>query len=171
MVYRFMSEWRGEHTIREMAGVLGVSSSAYYKWAKHNVSGGRKKAGEEPIDLIGLVQERHHSRYGSPWVREALLRDCGRRVSRKKAARLMRENGLNALRRRKFIPTANSNHGLEICENILNRGFQADKAGEKWVSDITCLRTTGGRVYLTIVLDLYDRSIIGWAFSGDKENC
>ncbi|MDR1637643.1 MAG: DDE-type integrase/transposase/recombinase, partial [Treponema sp.] len=56
-----------------------------------------------------------------------------------------------------------------MCENILNREFQADRDGEKWVSDITYLRTVGGWVYLTVVLDLYDRKVIGWAFSADME--
>jgi transposase InsO family protein len=108
-------------------------------------------------------------------VREELRNKYGKGVSRKKAAvaaslPLMRENGLNARRRRKFIPTTNSNHGLPVCENILNREFQAQRGGEKWVSDITYLRTLGGWVYLTVVLDLYDRKIIGWAFSADMES-
>ncbi|MDR2245404.1 MAG: hypothetical protein LBE17_01820, partial [Treponema sp.] len=68
--------------------------------------------------------------------------------------------------RRKFIPTTNSNHGLPVCENILNREFQAGRDGEKRVSSyqrhaITYLRTLGGQVYLTVVLDLYDRKVIG----------
>jgi putative transposase len=54
----------------------------------------------------------------------------------------MRENGLNARRRRKFIPTTNSNHGLEVCENLLNREFHAGHGGEKWVSDITYCGTS-----------------------------
>jgi transposase InsO family protein len=87
----------------------------------------------------------------------------------KKVARLMRENGLNARRRGKFIPTTNSNHGLAVCENLLNREFQAETAGEKWVSDITYLRVLGGWLYLTVVLDLYDRNVIGWAFSAGLE--
>jgi transposase InsO family protein len=90
-------------------------------------------------------------------------------VSRKKAASLMRENGLNARRKRKFIPTTDSNHGLAVCDNLLNREFHAERAGEKWVSDITYLRTRGGWVYLTVVLDLYDRKVIGWALSGGLE--
>ncbi|MDR2097333.1 MAG: DDE-type integrase/transposase/recombinase [Spirochaetaceae bacterium] len=104
-----------------------------------------------------------------PQVREALRREYGKRVSRKKAARLMWENGLNARRRGKFIPTTNSNHGIPVCENLLNREFHAEWAGEKWVSDITYLRTTSGWVYLTAVLDLYDRKVIGWALSADME--
>jgi transposase InsO family protein len=107
-------------------------------------------------------------------VREALRLEYGKRVSRKKVARLMRENGLNARRRRKFIPTTNSNHGLPVCENLLNREFHAECAGAKWDSSyhrnaITYLRTTSGWVYLTAVLDLNDRKVIGWALSADME--
>jgi transposase InsO family protein len=141
---------------------LGVSSSAYYKWAKKEEAGGRKGGDEELIELIIRIPDRHHSRYGVPRVREAVYRDYGRRVSRKNVARLMRENGLNAIRRKKFIPATNSNHGLEVRENILNREFQAERGGEKWVSDITYLRALGGWVYLTVVLDLFDRKVIGW---------
>jgi transposase InsO family protein len=68
----------------------------------------------------------------------------------------MRENGLNARRRRMFIRTTDSNHTLEVCENILNREFHAEKGGMKWVSDITYLRTVHGWVYLTVVRDLYE---------------
>jgi hypothetical protein len=75
MVYRFMSEHRDEWTIREMAGVFGVSSSAYYKWVKKGVFGGRKEADAELVELIRRIQEQHHSRYGSPRVRETLRRD------------------------------------------------------------------------------------------------
>ncbi|MDR3174136.1 MAG: IS3 family transposase [Treponema sp.] len=85
----------------------------------------------ELVDLIRRIQEKHHYRYGSPRVREELRSKYRKRVSRKKVARLMRENGLNARRRGKFIPTTNSNHGLPVCENLLNREFHAEKGGEK----------------------------------------
>jgi transposase InsO family protein len=75
-------------------------------------------------------------------------------------------NGLNARRRRKFIPTTDSKHGLAASENILNREFHAEKGGQKRVSGITYLRAESGRVYLTVALDLFDRNIVGWALSG-----
>jgi transposase InsO family protein len=169
MVYQFMRENRGQHTVREMAATFGVSCSAYYRWAGKGTSSRREEADTELLLLIREIAERHHFRYGSPRVRETLRRDYGKRVSRKKTARLMRENGLNARPWRKFIPTTNSNHGLEVCDNLLDRRFHAEGGGEKWVSDITYLRTTGGWVYLTVVLDLYDRKVIGWALSADLE--
>jgi transposase InsO family protein len=113
---------------------LGVSGSAYYRWARYGVSEGRRKADAGLIALIREIVVRHHRRSGSPRVREELRRVYGTRVSLKNVARLMRENGLNARRRRKYILTTRSNHGLPVCENVLDRQFYAGKPGEKWVS-------------------------------------
>ena len=168
--YRFMQENQGQYAVREVAEVFGASSSAYYQRVKQAASGAGKEGGKELADLIRRIHEQHHYRYGSPRVREALRRDGGKQVSRKKAARLMRENGLNARGRRKFIPAANSNRGPPACENILNRAFQAPGGGEQWVPDITYLRAWGGWVYLTVVLGRYDRKVMGWAFSAGMES-
>jgi transposase InsO family protein len=81
----------------------------------------------------------------------------------------MRENGLNARKRGKYIQTTNSKHSLPVCENILNQQFHTERPGEKWVSDITYLRTIIGWIYLTVVVDLFDRKVIGWAISGSLE--
>ena len=82
-------------------------------------------------------------------------------MSLKKVAPLMRENGLNARKRRTFVRTTQSNYQLPVCENILNWDFHAEEGGQKWVSDITYLRTLGGWVYLATVMDLCDRKILG----------
>jgi transposase InsO family protein len=73
----------------------------------------------------------------------------------------MRENKLQARRRRKAVYTADSSHRLEVSGNILNREFHASFSGEKWVSDITYLRIDKDWLYLTAVLDLRDRKVIG----------
>jgi len=160
-----MRENQDQFTITEMAGLLGVSRSAYYKWARKGVSSRRKEADAQLLHLIRQIVLKHHRRYGSPRVRQELRTVYGIRVSLKKVARLMRENGLNARRRRRFIPTTDSKHSFPVYENILNRMFHAERSGEKWVSDITYLRTLDGWIYLTIVLDLFDRKVIGWALS------
>jgi len=156
---------QSRYAIKEMAGLFGVSRSAYYQWARTGVSERRKINDLELIRLIREIAERHHLRYGSPRVRLELRNVYEKRVSLKKVARLMRENGLNARRRRKHIWTTDSRHAFPVCGNILNREFYAERGGQKWVSDITYLRTFNGWVYLTIVLDLFDRKIIGWALS------
>jgi len=161
---------RNRYTIREMAGLFGVSPGAYYQWARNGVSQRRKTADAELVRLIREIAVRHRGRYGSPRIRRELRDAYGKRVSLKKVARLMRENGLNARRRRTFIRTTDSKHGFAVCENILNREFHAEKGGQKWVSDITYLRTVNGWVYLSVVLDLYDRKVIGWAISAGMES-
>jgi transposase InsO family protein len=112
--------------------------------------------------LIKSVFDGHCGRYGSPRVWEE-LKAGSIKVSRKRVERLMREQKLRARRRRKHAKTTDSSHGLAVAGNILNRDFKAAHPGEKWVSDITYLRTTFGWLYLTVVIDLWDRKVIGWS--------
>src|SRR5215510_5583198 len=165
MAYKFMEKNQGQYTITEMAGLFGISRSAYYQWTKNGVPQRRSNADAELVELIREIVRKHCRRYGIVRVRIELRKVYGKHVSRKKVARLMRENGLNARRNRKFVPTTDSKHSLPVCENILERQFHAEKPGQKWVSDITYLRTVGGWIYLTAIIDLYDRKVIGWAFS------
>ena len=165
MAYQFMKANQSRYAIKEMAMLFGVSRSAYYRWARNGASQRRKADDAELVRLILEIAAKHHRRYGSPRVRRELRDTYGKRVSLKKVARLMRENGLNARKSRKHIPTTDSNHTLKVFENILSRKFYAESGGVKWVSDITYLRTVNGWVYLTIVLDLFDRKIVGWALS------
>jgi len=115
--------------------------------------------------LIRRIVERHKRRYGSPRVRQELRQVHGKRVSQKRVARLMRENRLNARCGWRRPRTTDSGHGLGVCGNVLDRDFRAEGPGRKWVSDITYLRVLGGWLYLTVVLDLFDRKVVGWAFS------
>jgi transposase InsO family protein len=165
MAYQFIKANKDRYTVKEMTARLGVSRSAYYRWAHLGASQRRKTEDTELIRLIREIVTTHQRRYGSPRVRRQLRDTYGKRVSLKKVARLMRENGLNARRRRVFVRTTDSTHTLPVCENILSREFHAERSGQKWVSDITYLRTIEGWVYLTVVIDLYDRKVIGWALS------
>ena len=144
---------------------MGLSRIAYYKWHKSGCATQKINPDAELIKHIRKIVFKHHRRYGSPRVRKELWVKHGINVSRKKVARLMREHGLNARARRKYIPTTDSRHSLPVCENILNRNFNAERQVQKWVSDITYLRTLNGWIYLTVVLDLFDRKVIGWALS------
>ena len=169
MAYQFMQTNQNCYTIKEMAKLFGVSRNAYYRWNKEGVSNLRQIADRELLRLILEIVSKHHRRYGIPRVHQELREVYGKHVSRKKIARIMRENGLNARRKRRFIPTTDSKHTLPICENILNREFFSQEEGQKWVSDITYLRTKNGWIYLTIILDLFDRKIIGWALSSNMK--
>jgi transposase InsO family protein len=152
-----------------MTGLFGVSRGAYYKWLKEGCPSREKNPDIWLIELIRKIVEKHHRRYGILRVRKELWIKHGINISRKKVAKLMRENGLNARRRRKYIPTTDSKHSLPVCENILNCEFYAEKQCQKWVSDITYLRTLNGWIYFTVVLDLFDRKVIGWALSANLD--
>jgi len=153
----------------EMTGLFGVSRGAYYQWLKEGCPSRDTNPNTELIELIRTIVLKHHRRYGILRVRKELWVKHGINVSRKKVAKLMREHGLNARRKRKFIPTTDSKHSLPVCENILNREFHAERPGQKWVSDITYLRTLSGWIYCTVVLDLFDRKAIGWSLSENME--
>jgi len=169
MVYRFIQENKGEFTVKEMAELLGVSREAYYQWTRRGFS---NRHSEEDADLLCLIREivnNHYRRYGILRVRKELLNKYGKRVNRKKVAKMMREHGLNARQRKKHIKTTDSKHSFPVCDNILDQQFYAEKPGQKWVSDITYLRTTDGWLYLTAIIDLFDRKVIGWSFSDNME--
>jgi len=152
-----------------MTGLFGVSRGAYYKWLKAGLSKPNDDLDAELVRLITEIVLDNSYRYGNPRVKKELFKRHGLRVSRKKVARLLRKHGLNARRTRKWTTTTDSNHSYPVCENILNRSFFAAKPGQKWVSDITYLRTVNGWLYLTVVIDLFDRKIIGWALSNTME--
>ncbi len=77
----------------------------------------------------------------------------------------MKQLGLRSKLSKKFKVTTNSNHNYLIVENILNREFVVKTPSKAWVSDITYIQTKDGFIYLTTIMDLYDRKIIGWSLS------
>jgi transposase InsO family protein len=77
----------------------------------------------------------------------------------------MRENGIVAIRTRKYKVTTDSNHTLAVAPNLLDRDFSATAPNQKWAGDITYIWTSEGWLYLAVILDLYSRRIIGWAVS------
>lgn len=104
--------------------------------------------------------------YGSPRIHQE-LKARGIPVSRPRIARIMRSSGLRANASRKFVATTDSKHKYPIAQNILNRKFNVVKKAQVWVSDITYVRTKQGWLYLTVIIDLWDRKVIGWAMSKD----
>lgn len=93
------------------------------------------------------------------------LRDEGFKVSRPRVARLMKKHGIRAQTKRKFKVTTDSDHDYPLSPNRLDRDFSADRFGAVWTSDITYIRTGEGWLYLTVVMDLFNREIVGWAMS------
>jgi hypothetical protein len=80
-------------------------------------------------------------------------------------AQSLRRQGLRAKGARKYKATTNSNHNLPVALNLLQQDFSAERANQKWVSDITYIATEEGWLYLAVVVDLYSRIVVGWSMS------
>lgn len=82
----------------------------------------------------------------------------------------MRKHSIRSIIRKKYrVQTTASNHSYAIAENYLDRNFYATRLAEKWVSDLTYIKPQQGWLYLTAVLDLADRKVVGWALSETME--
>ena len=113
---------------------------------------------------IKELYDQHQGRYGSPRICETLNRQ-GYQVNHKRVARLMREAGLLAHGKKKFKATTNSKHDQPVRPNLLERNFEVAAPNQVWTGDITYIATAEGWLYLAVVIDLFSRRIIGWAFS------
>ena len=147
--------------VGRLCRVLGVSRSGYY--------GCRQRAKLAPKACLVSTQLKAEFAasgkvYGSRRL-SAVLCAQGLRTGRHRVRRLMREHGLRALWRRKFVHTTDSGHALPVSANVLARRFNPSGPNQAWVSDITYIRTRSGWLYLAVVLDLYARKVVGWAMA------
>lgn len=148
-----------------MCEVLNVSSSCFYRWLVWPESP-REQRSKALVDKIQQVHSDSKYIYGSPRIPAELHRK-GEMVSRSYVARLMKKHGIRSKVKKKYRVTTDSSHSYRIAENLLQRDFSADSLSQKWVSDITYIHTGKGWLYLTTVIDLADRKVIGWSLSTD----
>ena len=162
-----MAEHLHEFPLRMMSRVLKVSRAGFYDWRRRRPSN-RSDDEQKLRARIAELHSRSDKTYGSPRIL-AELRDEGRHVSRKRVARIMRENGLFSRHRRKFRPTTNSAHPFPVSENTLCQNFSAEEKNRKWVTDVTYIPTHEGWLYLAVVIDLFSRRVVGWSMDSQLE--
>mgnify|MGYP003633046341 FL=1 len=161
-----MKENVSKHAVEKMCNMFKVSRSGYYDWLDRKPSK-RVIETDQIKSEINVIYKASKNRYGSLKITNELTKR-GWVISRPRVARMMRSEGLKSIINKKYrCTTTESNHSLPVVENHLDRDFSASRPGQKWVSDITYIPTKQGWLYLTIVLDLFDRKIIGWALSTD----
>lgn len=150
-----------------MCQVLGVSRSGFYKWLN---SGPSNRCIENQLLTAKIRQIHHRSKrtYGSPRI-FARLRQEGVKVSRVRVARLMKKAGIRSEHKKKYRATTDSKHEHPVAENLLDRNFQVAAIGQAWVSDLTYIATAQGWLYLTVIIDLACRKVIGWALSANLQ--
>ncbi len=114
---------------------------------------------------IKAAHQASRGTYGSPRVHHDLVAQ-GHTVGRDRVARLMRENDLRGKRKRRFRNTTQSKHCHPVAPNVLEREFTVEQPNTAWVGDITYVWTAEGWLYVSTLLDLYSRKVVGWAMSG-----
>ena len=163
MRFQFIEDHREECPVTRMCKVLNVSPSGFYAWCSRPVSA-REMANRELVKKIEDVYYDSYETYGSPRVyHELKSQDVA--CSENRVARLMRLRGLRAKQVRHYKSTTKRNKRHPVAPNLLNRDFSADRPDHKWLTDITYIPTQEGWLYLAVILDLYNRGIVGWAMS------
>jgi len=156
----------GKYPVEKMSELLGVARSAYYEWLRKNIDSTKESKWVSLEEQVNKEFKASKGTYGSPRICNA-LKERGIEVSKSTVARVMHRLDLQARPRRKFVHTTDSKHNYKVFENILDRKFNSDRVNEKWVSDITYIPTKNGWGYLTVILDLSDRMVVGWTLSRD----
>ncbi len=151
-------------SIAEMCAIAQVGRAGYYRFLT------TLGAGDKDIDLRDAIQRiaLEFPAYGRPRMTAELHRR-GWQVGPNRVYRLMREDNLLCLRRRKFVVTTNSRHDLAVYPNLAS-GMVLTDIEQLWVADLTYIRLALEFVYLAVILDAYSRRVIGWALGRTLED-
>jgi len=160
-VTRYIEERRETFGVEPICSVLGVPVSTHYARRSRKPSR-RELRDRELLGEIEAARSGYRRVYGArkTWLE---LRRRGIEVGRDQVARVMRSHGIaGKLRGRRPRTTIPDETALERARDLLQRDFAAAAPNEKWVCDITYLRTWAGFCHLAFVLDCYSRMIVGW---------
>ncbi|MEK7339755.1 MAG: IS3 family transposase, partial [Verrucomicrobiota bacterium] len=159
----FMKKQHDKCTVKKMAKLLEVSRSNFYYFVHRTIT---KRAMEnaEYLKKIKSIHERSRCIYGSPRIHAELKKE-GMICSRRRIAKIMRENGIQAKTYKLWKKIAVAKTHQEIAPNYANQNFTVDAPNKTWVSDISYIATREGWLYLAVVLDLFSRKIVGFSMS------
>ncbi len=167
MRFEFILLEKAFFPITVLCAVLAVSPSGFYAWRRRPPSARTTRDAQLAAHVVASHKRSRRS-YGSPRV-HADLRARSIRVGRKRVERIMRENGLQARRKRRFRRTTDSKHTYPIAPNLLARRFNVDEPNKVWVTDVTAIWTLSGWTYLAAMLDLHGRRVVGWAMNRSND--
>lgn len=154
-----------QFAVKECCVALRVSRSGYYQWVGTEQSE-RVELNAELLKEIRRVYHEHKGRYGSPRISRQLRHEgvvCGEH----RVARLMRQNGLAARRKKAFRPRTTT-PGQEAAPNLIKE-LEPSAPNQVWASDITYVATLEGWLYLAVILDLFSRRVVGWKLGESLE--
>jgi transposase InsO family protein len=162
-VTRYIDAYRGRFGVEPICRVLGVSASAYYQ----RRTGTRSQRVVDDERMLGVIRELHlanYEAYGSRRMWKALRR-AGHEIGRDRVARLMRRANMQGAKRRTKQWKTTTPHASARRPDLVNRRFHATRPDALWVADFTYLRTWQGPVFLSFVIDVWSRRVVGWQFA------
>ncbi|SIT50855.1 transposase [Paraburkholderia piptadeniae] len=165
MKYAFIERNRRHWPISVLCEVLDVSPSGYHQRRQRTAQDkpGRSRVSDDALLAhIKAIHSQVKGEYGWPRMWKELLAR-GVRVGKERVRKLMAQHGIRARHKRKYIATTNSNHGLPVAPNLLERNFTATAPNQVWTSDITYVATAEGWLYLAVIIDLFSRQVVGWS--------
>src|SRR5689334_23072051 len=145
-----------------MCSALGASASGFRAWLSGGSADRQRLSDQQLVSLMRAVHSEVKHAYGSPRMLDE-LRGRGFAVGKTRVERLMREHAIRARHKRRFKVTTDSKHNLPVAANLLDRQFSAPAPNRLWSADLTYVWTEEGWLYLAVVLDLFNREIVGWA--------
>ena len=167
MRFAFIHVEKAFYPVAILCFTLEVSRSGYYAW-RERPRAARAREDEQLAAEIAVAHRRSRGAYGSPRIHRD-LRAKGRRIGRKRVARLMRTHGIAGKQKRRFRRTTDSNHDQPIAPNLLKRQFATEAPNQVWVTDVTYIPTAEGWLFLAVMLDLFSRRVVGWAASAQND--
>ncbi len=154
---------QADYSVKKLCNVLGVSTSGYYAWRTREPSA-RAKADAVISQQIRTIHEASRGTYGVPRI-HAELAATGIRVGRKRISRLMRDDAIQGVSRRKSFKTTRRGRERHGIPDLVERDFRATGPDQLWVADITYVPTWSGFVFLAVVLDAFSRRVVGWSMA------
>lgn len=148
--------------VKKMCDVLGVKRENYYRWVSSQKR--KEERQKEENESIRLVEEAFEESGRVNGYRRIArdLNEAGHAISEYKVRRIMRENGFYPELAVKYKPQRNGKTDGRYCENIVRQQFDVKRKNQVWAGDITYIKTSIGWVYLAVVMDLFNREIIGY---------
>ena len=175
MKYAWISKHKKVWPVTLACEVLEVSTSGYFEhWrrkdtTKPSKSGVHKRISDEALLVhIKAIHVEVKQEYGWPKMWKELVAR-GIRVGKERVRKLMQRHGIKARGKRKFVVTTDSKHNLPIAPNLLARNFSPEAPNQVWASDITYIATDEGWLYLTGVIDLFSRQLVGWSMRDNMQ--
>ena len=162
MKYAWIDSQRDQYPLPTLCTTLSVSLSGYQAWKRGGTPNRKRLTDAQLLLLIQSIHAEVKGAYGSPRMARE-IRDRGYPAGKDRVERLMKAHNIRARHKRRFKATTDSKHSLPVAPNLLNRNFTPSAPNQVWTADLTYIWTAEGWLYLAVVLDLFNREVVGWS--------